>query len=124
MRVHKIKTVFRNLKVCIFKISHMINARRACAQGVSTQFVCLSVCYQSPRFFSSLYDKIYLLACFSTVRSGDRALSRLFCVSSHNERLRILLVVSNRHVTDLLIVFLSTQQIRSIVDGVASGSSE
>ena len=51
----------------------LINARRACARGLQ-YFVCLSVClfvcYQSPGFFSRLYDKLDLPACSSLVFLG------------------------------------------------------
>ena len=47
----------------------IINARRACARGLQ-YFVCLSVCYQSPGFFSRLHDKLYLPACSSLVFLG------------------------------------------------------
>ena len=39
-------------------------------EGYSTLLVCLSVCYQSPGFFSHLYDKIDLPACSSLVFLG------------------------------------------------------
>ena len=51
----------------------LINARRACARGLQ-YFVCLSaclfVCYQSPGFFSRLYDKLDIPACSSLVFLG------------------------------------------------------
>ena len=47
---------------------HLINARRMRTRiTVLCLSVCLSVCYQSPGFFSRLYDKLYLPACSSLV---------------------------------------------------------
>ena len=40
-----------------------------CARGLQ-YFVYLSVCYQSPAFFSRLHDKLYLPACSSLVFLG------------------------------------------------------
>ena len=53
--------------------TYLVNARRACARGLQyfvCLFVCLSVCYQSPGFFSRLYDKLDLPACSSLVFLG------------------------------------------------------
>ena len=51
----------------------VVNARRACARGLQYFLclsVCLSVCYQSPGFFSRLHDKLDLPACSSLVFLG------------------------------------------------------
>ena len=80
----------------------IINTRRACARELQYSS-CLSVCYQSPSFFSSLYDKVYLPACFSLDFLGfqltdfDKTLSfgrysafhGYFVVSCLDERFRI-----------------------------------
>ena len=68
--------------------------------------VCLFVCYQSPGFFSRLYDKLDIPTCFSLVfldfqlTDFDKTVSFVFfgafhgyfVVSSPYERFRILLV--------------------------------
>ena len=75
-------------------------------EGYSTLFVCLSVCYQSPGFYSRLYDKLDIPACSSLVFLGfqlsdfDKTVSFCFfgtfhcyfVVFSPYERFRILLV--------------------------------
>ena len=55
--------LFRKVKdeLTVSDESDIVNARCACARELQ-YFVCLFVCYQSPGFFSSLYDKIYLPA--------------------------------------------------------------
>ena len=79
-----------------------IRENSACARG-SQYFVCLSVCYQSPGFFSCLYDKSCVPTCFSLaflLTDFDRTVSfrrysafhGYFVVSSPDERFRILLV--------------------------------
>ena len=75
--------------------------------------VCLSVCYQSPGFFSRLYDKLDIPACSSLVFLGFQltdfdktvlfgffsAFHGYLVVSSTYERFRILLVaIINCHV--------------------------
>ena len=57
-------------------------------------FVCLSVCYQSPGFFSRLYDKLYVPVCSSLVFLGfqltdfDKTVSFVgyFVVSGQDKR--------------------------------------
>ena len=119
--------------------ANVINARRACARGLQyfvclsvCLFVCLFVCYQSPGFFSRLYDKLDIPACSSLVFLGfqltdfDKTVSferysafhGYFVVSSPDERLRILLVATTVTWSDtpacaVLHVFLPTQQVRS-----------
>ena len=104
-------------------------------EGYSTLLVCLSVClfvcYQSPGFFSRLYDKLDLPACSSLVCLGfqltdfDKTVSFVlfgafhgyFVVSSPDERLRILLVATTVTWSDTpacAVSFLPTQQVRSI----------
>ena len=75
-------------------------------KGYSTLFVCLSICHQSPGFFSRLYDKLDIPACSSLVFLGFQltdfnktvsfgsfdAFHGYFVVSSPYEQFRILLV--------------------------------
>ena len=114
--------------------AHAAHARRMCTRvTVLCLFVCLSVCYQFPGFFSFLYDELYLPACSSLVflcfqlTDFDKTVSfakysafhGYFVVSSPYERFRILLVAITVMWSDMLacaVLFLSTQQVRSIAD--------
>ena len=104
----------------------------ACARGLQ-YFVCLFVCYQSPGFFSRLYDKLDIPACSSLVFLGfqltdfDKTVSLIhfgafhgyFVVSSPYERFCILLMAVTVTWSDTpasAVLFLPTQQVRSIVD--------
>ena len=94
--------------------------------------LCLSVCYQSPGFYSRLYDKFDIPACSSLVFLGfqlsdfDKTVSFVFfgafhgyfVVSSPYERFRILLVatVTWSDTPACAVSFLPTQQVRSIAD--------
>ena len=95
--------------------------------------LCLFVCYQSPGFFSRLYDKLDIPACSSLVFLGfqltdfDKTVSFVFfgvfhgyfVVSSPYERFRILLVAITVTWSDTpacALLFLPTQQVRSIAD--------
>ena len=96
-------------------------------------FVCLSVYYQSPGFYSRLYDKFDIPACSSLVFLGfqlsdfDKTVSfgffgafhGYFVVFSPYERFRILLVAITVTWSDTpacVVLFLPTQQVRSIAD--------
>ena len=96
-------------------------------------FVCLSVCYQSPGFFSRLYDKLDIPACSLLVFLGfqltdfDKTVSfsffgafhGYFVVSSPYERFHILLVATTVTWSDTpacAVLFLLTQQVRSIAE--------
>ena len=110
----------------------LINARRACARGLQ-YLVCLFVCYQSPGFFSRLYDKLDIPSRYSLVFLGfqltdfDKTVSfsffgafhGYFVVSSPYERFRILFVAITVTWSDTpacAVLFLPTQQVRSIAD--------
>ena len=93
----------------------------------------LSVCYQSPAFFSRLYDKLYLPACssldfldfqlseFDETVSFESAFHGYFVASSPDERLRILLVaITVTWIVTPTVPFLPTEQIRSVVNGAAA----
>ena len=103
--------------------TYMINARRACARGL----VCLFVCYQSPGFFSRLYDKLDIPSRSSLVFLGfqltgfDKTVSFSFFGAFHGyfvayERFRILFVANCHVARECAVLFLPTQQIRSIAD--------
>ena len=107
----------------------IINARRACERGLQ-YFVCLSVCYQSPGFYSRLYDKLDIPALVFLgfqLTDFDKTVSFVFfgafrgyiVVSSPYERFRILLVATTVTWSDTsacAVLFLPTQQVRSIAD--------
>ena len=97
--------------------------------------VCLFVCYQSPGFFSRLYDKLDIPACSSLVFLGfqltdfDKTVSFGFFGAFHGyfvvsspymyERFRILLVATTVTWSDTptcAVLFLPTQQVRSIAE--------
>ena len=114
----------------------LVNARRSCAQGLPyfvSLFVCLSVCYRSPGFYSRLYDKLDIPACSSLVFLGfllsdfDKTVSfgsvgafhGYFVVSSPYERFRILFVAITITWSDTpacAVLFLPTQQVQSIAN--------
>ena len=99
-------------------------------EGYSTLSVCLSVCYQSPGFYSRLYDKFDIPACSSLVFLGFQlsdfdktvlfgffsAFHGYFVVSSPYEQFRILLVAITVTWSDTAACTVPTQQVRSIAD--------
>ena len=93
----------------------------------------VSVGYQSPGFYSRLYDKLDIPACSSLVflsfqlSDFDKTVSfgffgafhSYFVVSSPYERFRILVVAITVTWSDMpacALLFLPTQQVRSIAD--------
>ena len=108
-------------------VTTLINARR---MRMRVTVLCLSVCYQSPGFFSRFYDKLDIPACSSLVFLGldfDKTVSfgffgafhGYFVVPSPYERFRILLVAITVTWSDTpacAVLFLPTQIVRSIAD--------
>ena len=115
----------------------VINAWRACARGLQyfvCLFVCLHVCYQSPGFYSRLYMEIrhtclFFASFFQDFQLSDfdktvsfvffGAFRGYFVVSSPYERFRILFVAITVTWSDkpaCAVIFLPTQQVRSITD--------
>ena len=86
-----------------------INTRRACARGLQYS-VCLSVCYQSSSFFSSLYTYLHVFARFLGFELTDfdktvfffwreSTFNVYFVVSTPHEQFRILHVLAAITVT-------------------------